>query len=140
MLLRYLNAGMDEHDMGILGLPQTRIAQDGVPRSANFGAIPAPQNQVVEALPSGATADDIVDVSSMTTAGERIPVYDTGKPGDPAGHSMSVMLHAGTGNASTCSTAAVNPTGRDGLADQRDDDRLGRVRDHTTAQPRRSPT
>jgi hypothetical protein len=110
VLLRYLNAGMDEHDMGLLGLNQTHIGQDGVFRSANDGANPAPQAAVVEALASGQTAEDAVNVSTLID-GQLIPVYDTGKPDDLNGNSMSVMLHAGAGAAANCTTPSVNPTG-----------------------------
>ena len=77
VLLRYLNAGMDEHSMSILGLRQTHIAQDGVERAA-------PQDAAVEKVPSGATADDIVDVSTLV-AGQQIPVYDTGRAAEGDG-------------------------------------------------------
>jgi FtsP/CotA-like multicopper oxidase with cupredoxin domain len=75
VLLRYVNAGIQQHTMGVLGMDQEVIARD-----ANLR--PYPQRQLAESIGPGRTADAIVTVpasaGSVGNAGEtHFPLYDT---------------------------------------------------------------
>jgi FtsP/CotA-like multicopper oxidase with cupredoxin domain len=69
LLLRYLNAGLMHHTMQLVGAHQRVIAKDAYPLLNPFSAI-------AETLPSGQTADMIVNIPSAATAGTRYPLYN----------------------------------------------------------------
>jgi FtsP/CotA-like multicopper oxidase with cupredoxin domain len=71
VLLRYVNAGIQQHTMGILGMGQELIARD-----ANLR--PYPQRELAESIGPGRTADAIVTVpASAGTLGEtHFALYD----------------------------------------------------------------
>ena len=71
VLLRYVNAGIQQHAMGILGMDQELIARDGSLR-------PYPQRVLTESIGPGRTADAIVTIpASAGTLGEsHFALYD----------------------------------------------------------------
>jgi FtsP/CotA-like multicopper oxidase with cupredoxin domain len=66
MLLRWLNAGIDNNTMSMLGLRQKLVRQDGYP-------LPAPYEVVSQTIPSGETADGLVTIPAGTG---RYPLYN----------------------------------------------------------------
>ncbi len=69
VLLRYVNAGLQHHSMGLLGLHQTVIARDGLPE-AN------PLRLVAETVPTGGTLDALVSVPASPPANATWPLMD----------------------------------------------------------------
>lgn len=71
-LLRIINAGVDQHSLGLLGVDQEVLAVDGSPLAHSYRVAAA-------TLGSGQTADRLVTVpASAGTAGDsRYAVYDT---------------------------------------------------------------
>jgi FtsP/CotA-like multicopper oxidase with cupredoxin domain len=68
-LLRYVNAGLSYHSMGVLGSGQTMIAQDGAPlRDA--------RHYVAETIGPGQTADALVHVPAAGAVDTDLTVYD----------------------------------------------------------------
>ncbi|MBV8930721.1 MAG: hypothetical protein JO152_16495, partial [Mycobacteriaceae bacterium] len=72
VLVRYLNAGLESHSMGPLGLRQNVVAIDAQPSST--GAL------VADTLPPGETEDAI-----LTAVDGQTPIYDAGGSLDNAG-------------------------------------------------------
>jgi FtsP/CotA-like multicopper oxidase with cupredoxin domain len=66
VLLRWLNAGIDNNTMSMLGLRQKLVREDGY-------ALPAPYEVVSQTFPSGETADGLVTIPPGTG---RYPVYN----------------------------------------------------------------
>ena len=58
-LLRYVNAGLDENSMGLLGVDQQVIKADGYP-------LPSPYRVTAETIPPGGTLDTLVSVPAGT--------------------------------------------------------------------------
>lgn len=69
VLLRYANAGFEEHSMGLLGLSQQVVAQDSQP-------LPFAHRVVAETVPPGSTLDTIVDTSAPGAAVGKYPLFD----------------------------------------------------------------
>ena len=69
VLLRYINAGLENHSLGLLGLRQTILATDGKP-------LGYPIKVVAETLPAGATLDTITTIPSAAPAGSRYALYN----------------------------------------------------------------
>jgi Multicopper oxidase len=71
-LLRYVNAGVTYHSMGVLGAGQTMIALDGAP-------LADARHFVAETIGPGQTADALVETPAAptTTADVELSVYDT---------------------------------------------------------------
>ncbi len=69
-LLRYVNAGLSYHSMGVLGTDQTMIALDGSPLSEG-------RRFVAETVGPGQTADALVDVPASAAVDTALAVYDT---------------------------------------------------------------
>jgi FtsP/CotA-like multicopper oxidase with cupredoxin domain len=82
LLVRYVNASLTEHSMGLLGLDQTVIAKDGHARPA-FRA-------VSETLAAGQTMDTLIVMPN--TVGARYPLYDTGRRLDNNGAANGGMM------------------------------------------------
>ena len=68
-LIRYVNAGLNENSMGLLGLDQQVVAADGF-------AVPA-YTVVAETIPPGATLDTLVTVPAAATVGTQYALYST---------------------------------------------------------------
>lgn len=73
LLLRQINAGIEHHTIGLLGLRQQIIAEDGAPRAY-------PYTTVAETLAPGKSLDTLVRVPAAAAAGTRYPLYDTAMP------------------------------------------------------------
>lgn len=80
LLLRYANAGLEYHSMGLLGLHQTVIANDGNPLTYSYQV-------VAETIASGQTLDTMVLGSTGHYA-----LYDAGQHLDNAGAAPGGML------------------------------------------------
>ena len=69
VLLRYVNAGLQHHSMGILGMHETVIATDG-------GALLDPHQAVAETLAAGETMDAIATIPNSAVPGQKFAIYD----------------------------------------------------------------
>ena len=72
VLLRYVNAGLQHHTMGLLGVDQAVLAKDA-------GALTYPRQAVAETIGTGTTADTLVTMPASADApgGTRYALYDT---------------------------------------------------------------
>ncbi len=71
VLLRYINAGLQPHTMGLLGLDQTLLANDGIP-------LPYTRSVVAETIAPGETMDTLVSMPATAPAGgAKYALYDT---------------------------------------------------------------
>jgi hypothetical protein len=69
VLLRYVNAGLQHHSMGLLGLHQSIVARDGRPET-NATRV------VAETVPTGGTLDTLVAIPAAPPANAQWAVYD----------------------------------------------------------------
>lgn len=69
LLLRYANAGIQHHSLGVLGLHQSVLSADG-------GLLPAPRTMVAETLAPGQTADILVTVPTTAATSTKYALYD----------------------------------------------------------------
>jgi len=103
ILLRYINAGLDTHWMGLMGLRQRIIATDGQAKAL-------PRQVVAETIASGQTVDALVSVPLSAVGATRYAVYDTNMmlhnggyrpaPSEPlAFGGMMTFIHTITGTA-----------------------------------------
>ncbi len=69
LLLRYVNAGIRPHSIGVLGLHQVVLGLGG-------NRLPQSRTMVAETLGPGATADVLVSVPATPTTPSRYPLYD----------------------------------------------------------------
>lgn len=69
LLLRYANAGIQHHSIGVLGLRQSVLAADGSP-------IPYPRDMVAETIAPGQTADVLVSLPATSAPSTRYALYD----------------------------------------------------------------
>jgi FtsP/CotA-like multicopper oxidase with cupredoxin domain len=69
LLLRYLNAGMENTTMAMLGLRARLVGRDAYPLANPFSV-------VSETFPAGETADAIVTVPAAAAAGAQFPLYN----------------------------------------------------------------
>ncbi len=119
VLLRYINAGVDQHSMGTLGVDQTIVATNGNPLSYSFRVAAA-------SLGSGETSDRMLTMPNPAPAGgAKFAVYDTslllhnnGAPGF-GGMLTFIEVTDGTPPATgpTTSAVALAPNPTDGTAD-----------------------
>ena len=104
VLLRYINAGLETHGMGLLGLQQRIIGSDG--RQKTW-----PYQVVAEKIASGQTMDALVSIPASSETGTRYALYQsnlilhnasqqTGLQGPVAYGGMMTFLHTVTGAAS----------------------------------------
>lgn len=70
VLLRYVNAGLTSHHMGILGLSQTVVGQDG-------NAFTYSHKMVSETIAPGQTLDAIATIPASAASGTRYALYDS---------------------------------------------------------------
>lgn len=75
-LLRYVNAGLLPHSMGLLGLNQSFISSDG--GLLGGATSPAPEGQAARSIAPGETTDSLVTVPA-SAAGLNFPLYDQSK-------------------------------------------------------------
>jgi FtsP/CotA-like multicopper oxidase with cupredoxin domain len=88
VLLRYVNAGLQHHSMGLLGLHQTIIAADAQPL-ANQALV------VAETVPTGGTLDTIVAMPASAPAGTRYALIEEAMHLDNSGASSGGMISFG---------------------------------------------
>jgi FtsP/CotA-like multicopper oxidase with cupredoxin domain len=69
VLMRYLNAGVADHTLGMLGVDQSVIAVDGI-------AMPFPQGAIAPAIAPGQTLDALVVVPSGVVSDTLYPLYN----------------------------------------------------------------
>jgi hypothetical protein len=70
ILLRYVNAGLRIHTMGLMGLTQSVIAADGE-------AAPSSHRSLIEMIGTGQTLDTLVSVPASAQADALYALYDT---------------------------------------------------------------
>jgi FtsP/CotA-like multicopper oxidase with cupredoxin domain len=70
LLLRYVNAGLESHWMGSLGLRQQVIAFDGEPRPGAYGV-------VAETVAAGQTMDALLTIPAAAVQDQLYALYDT---------------------------------------------------------------
>jgi FtsP/CotA-like multicopper oxidase with cupredoxin domain len=117
VLLRYVNAGVKHHSMGVLGLRQNFVAKDG-------GLLPTlTHNVAAETLAPGQTGDAIATLPAVTSA-SRFAVYDANlmlRNGSAPGFGgMLTFVTAGVGAVATGPTASavtLTPNATNGSAD-----------------------
>lgn len=73
VLLRYLNAGVQERTMGLLGLRQVILGADG-----NFLGLVGQYSVVAETFGAGQTQDAITEIPLTAPAGSKYPLLNTG--------------------------------------------------------------
>jgi FtsP/CotA-like multicopper oxidase with cupredoxin domain len=113
VLLRYVNAGIQQHSMGVLGLRQIFVAKDA-------SLLPTLNHNVAaESLAPGQTGDAIVTIPAEATTASKFAVYDGSlmlRNSNAAGFGgMLTFLTAGTGSTVTGPTTSAvalspNPT------------------------------
>ncbi|MCL7451816.1 MAG: multicopper oxidase family protein [Anaerolineae bacterium] len=94
ILLRYVNAGLESHWMGLLGLEQQIIASDGQPLPAGYGV-------VADTIAAGQTVDALATIPIAAVQDQRYALYDT-----------NLLLHRGMMtflNAVSTATATAGP-------------------------------
>lgn len=114
VLLRYLNAGLEDHSMGILGLRQTLHTQDARPI--------ADRSVVAETVAPGQSLDATVALPGNSD-GQRFPIYEANNAvyapaassGGAGGGSLSyggmlTYLQSGTPQQTCSGPAATRPT------------------------------
>jgi FtsP/CotA-like multicopper oxidase with cupredoxin domain len=118
VLLRYINAGIQQHTMGLLGMDQELIARDGSQR-------PYPQRELTESIGPGRTADAIVTVPALAAPGLKYALYDASlllhNNGVGFGGMLTFLTVAGTvtppGTGPTTGPVALAPNPTDGSVD-----------------------
>ena len=71
LLLRYVNAGVRHHSIGVLGLHQRVLAADG-------SELPFPRTMVAETVAPGQSADVLITMPTTTVASTKYALYDAG--------------------------------------------------------------
>ena len=119
VLLRVVNAGIENHSLGVLGLRYTVLSMDGIPFAQ-------PHLAVAETLSAGQTADVLVNIPATATAEMKYAVYDSGlrliNNGQSFGGMLTFLTIPGTrsdaditGPAATGLSLAPNPSDGSGL-------------------------
>ncbi len=103
LLLRYANAGIQHHSMGVLGLRQSVLAADG-------SLLTYPRDMAAETIAPGQTADVLLALPSSTAASTRYALYDAAmllnnNGGQPFGGMLAFI------DAATSSTTPPDTTG-----------------------------
>jgi hypothetical protein len=151
-LLRYVNAGLTYHSMGVLGAGQTVIALDGAP-------LDHARHYVAETIGPGQTADALVETPASASVDLELTVYDaalslrnsntagvggmltsiqvpgTAAPGDETGPVVS----GAAVNAGTLSATADDGSGHGGSTIQAAEYYLDDVTSAGTALPAETP-
>ncbi len=69
LLVRYVNAGIQHHSMGVLGLRQTVVNEDGRP-------LANPRHMVAESISPGEAIDSLIDVPATAATSTTYLLYD----------------------------------------------------------------
>jgi FtsP/CotA-like multicopper oxidase with cupredoxin domain len=104
LLLRYVNAGLQNRWAGLIGLSQARIGTNGRPLANALTGVDQEQAGVVAALPAGETAETLVTMpADAGHAGFRYPLFDEGLTTSDAGDGALAYLEvAGTLSLPAC--------------------------------------
>ena len=129
LLVRYVNAGAENHWAGLLGLHQARIGTNAEPLANLLTDVDQEQSGVVAALPAGGTAETLIQVpDDAAKAGFTYPVFDEGRALGEAGDDMiAYVAVGGTLGLPTC------PVGRPAPAADR------QRPEHAADRPHRQP-
>jgi len=105
LLLRYANAGIQHHSMGVLGLRQSVLAADG-------SLLTFPRDMVAETIAPGQTADVLVSMPASTAASTKYALYDAAlllnnNGGQPFGGMLAFIDAAASGTTPTDTTGPV---------------------------------
>jgi FtsP/CotA-like multicopper oxidase with cupredoxin domain len=103
LLLRYVNAGLQHHSMGVLGLRQTVVNDDGT-------ALANPRRMVAESLAPGQATDVLVDIPTSTASSTRYILYDASMG---LNNTTGTGTNAGIGGMLTLIDAAGSGSGGD---------------------------
>ena len=108
VLVRYVNAGAENHWAGLLGLHQARIGANAEPLANLLTDVAQEQSGVVAALPAGGTAETLIQVpDDATKAGFTYPVFDEGRAlGETGDDMLAYLAVGGTLGLPTCPTGA----------------------------------
>jgi hypothetical protein len=87
VLLRFINAGLLSHSMGLLGMHQTVLASDAQPLAHSYEV-------VAETMPAGTTLDTVATVPGSAPAGAKFAVYNAGSHLDNNGVRVSTAATA----------------------------------------------
>ncbi len=90
VLLRYLNAGIRDHGVGVLGMHQNVIATGG-------HALTYPYQVIAETIPAGATLDTIATIPAGAPAGAKFALYNAAMHLDNAGPAVAASTPIGFG-------------------------------------------
>ena len=88
VLLRYVNAGLGNHSMSLLGLHQLIVASDAQP-AVHQAAV------VAETVPAGGTLDTIATIAPTAAAGSRYALFEAAMHLDNSGVSTSGVIDYG---------------------------------------------
>ena len=102
LLVRYLNAGLTENSLALLGLNQAVIAGDGY-------ALPFSHMAVAETIPPGGTLDTIITIEAAAVPGTQYPLYSAAQHLDNAGAAYGGMLTMVTVTAPPGAQAPARP-------------------------------
>jgi hypothetical protein len=104
VLFRYVNAGLKDRNMAMLGGSQLDVGQDSLEYRNPLGV-------VVEPVPAGATADAIAIAPTSAGAGTQLPIYDQSiQLGNDGGAMLAYVDVAGSAPAScTAGRQSVGP-------------------------------
>ncbi len=102
--MRYVNAGVQNHWAGLLGLHQARIGTNGQPLANLLTGVDQERSGVVAALPAGGTAETLDrGAGDAAKAGFRYPLFDEGLTTSETGDGMLAYLEvAGTLDLPAC--------------------------------------
>ncbi len=109
LLVRYVNAGAENHWAGLLGMHQARVGANAEPLSNLLTAVDQQQSGVVAALPAGGTAETLIQVpDDAAKDGFTYPVFDEGRAIGEVGDDMLAYLAVGgTLGLPTCPVGAA---------------------------------
>ncbi len=102
VLLRYINAGLQQRTLGLLGLRQTMIANDG-------NLLPYTYSVVADTIGAGETVDALVAIPATAVIGTKYPLYNTANQNRNASIRTSGVLNSG-GMVTFLTVAAPVPT------------------------------
>ena len=108
LLLRYANAGIQHHSIGVLGLHQRVLATDG-------SELPYPRTMVAETIASGQSVDALISLPATTAATTLYPIYDAAlalnnSTGSGIGGMLAMLESTGTAGGDTVGPVASSVT------------------------------
>jgi FtsP/CotA-like multicopper oxidase with cupredoxin domain len=107
VLLRYINAGLQQHSIGVLGLRQTLIARDGL-------AFPLSSTVVAETMGAGQTMDALVSIPAAAPTGRKYALTNASLHQHNAGQRLASGSLAYGGMLAFLTITGTLPTGDTG--------------------------